>query len=63
MGQIAKGVNKINFTLLYGNYCYIIIENFHKEFSPCGVFGVADYDSEVTISKFKMADSRWRSSI
>ena len=28
MGKIAKGVNKINFTMLYGNYCYILIENF-----------------------------------
>ena len=28
MGKIAKGVNEINFTVLYGNYCYIIIENF-----------------------------------
>ena len=28
MGKIAKGINKINFTMLHGNYCYIIIENF-----------------------------------
>ena len=35
MVKIAKGVNKINFTMLYGNYCYIIIENFPKKFSPC----------------------------
>ena len=35
MGKIAKGVNKINFTVLYGNYYYIIIENFPKKFSPC----------------------------
>ena len=35
MGKIAKGVKKINFTMLYGNYCYIIIENFSKKFSPC----------------------------
>ena len=35
MGKIAKGVNKINFTMLYGNYCYIIIE----KFSPC-IFAV-----------------------
>ena len=35
MGKTAKGVNKINFTMLYGNYCYIIIENFPKKFSPC----------------------------
>ena len=35
MGKIAKGVNKINFTMLYGNYCYIIIDNFPQKFSPC----------------------------
>ena len=34
MGKIAKGANKINFTMLYGNYCYIIIENFPQKFSP-----------------------------
>ena len=34
MGKIAKGVNEINFTMLYGNYCYIIIENFPQIFSP-----------------------------
>ena len=25
MGKIAKGVIIINFTMVYGNYCYIII--------------------------------------
>ena len=35
MGKIAKGVNKINFAMLYGNYCYIIIENFPQKFSSC----------------------------
>ena len=35
MGKIAKGVNKINFTILYGHYCYINIENFSQKFSPC----------------------------
>ena len=35
MGKIAKGDKKINFTMLYGNYCYINIENFLKKFSPC----------------------------
>ena len=34
MGKIAKGVNKINFTMLYGNYCYIIIKNFPWKFAP-----------------------------
>ena len=35
MGKIAKGVNKIHFTMLYGDYCYIIIENFPQKFSSC----------------------------
>ena len=35
MGKIAKGVKKKNFTMLYGSYCYIIIENFPKKFSWC----------------------------
>ena len=30
MKKIAKGVNKIYFTMLYGNYCFIFIENFLK---------------------------------
>ena len=37
MGKIAKGVNKINFTMMYGNYCYIFIENLPQKFSPCTV--------------------------
>ena len=35
MEKIAKGVNNINFTMLYGNYCYIIIENFPQKFTLC----------------------------
>ena len=35
MGKVAKGVKKINYTVLYGSYCYIIIENFSEKFSPC----------------------------
>ena len=38
MGKIAKGVNKINFTMLYGNYCYLFIENFPQKVSPCTIF-------------------------
>ena len=37
MGKIAKGVNEIHFTMLYGNYCYIFIENFPQKFSPCSL--------------------------
>ena len=37
MGKIVIGVNKINFTMLYGNYCYNIIENFPQKFCPCGL--------------------------
>ena len=35
MGKIAKGVKQMHFTMLYGNYCYIFIENFPNKFSPC----------------------------
>ena len=35
MGKIAKGVEKINFTMLHGNYCYIFIEKFPQKSSPC----------------------------
>ena len=34
MGKITKGVNRINFTMVYGHYCYIIIDNFPQKFSP-----------------------------
>ena len=37
MGKIAKGVSKIHSTMLYGNYCYIFIENFPQKFSSCSV--------------------------
>ena len=35
MGKIAKGVNKINFTILYA--IIAILENFPQKFSPCTV--------------------------
>ena len=35
MEKIAKGVIKIDFTTLYGNYCHIFIENFPQKLSPC----------------------------
>ena len=38
MAKIAKGVEKINFTMLHDNYCYIFIEKFPKKFSPCRQF-------------------------
>ena len=34
IGKFNKVVNKINFTMLYYNYCYITIENFPHKFSP-----------------------------
>ena len=46
MGKIAKGANKIHFTMLYGNYCYIFIENFPQKFSPCTlrkIYGIFYY--------------------
>ena len=30
MRKIAKDVNELHFTMLYGNYCYIFIENFPR---------------------------------
>ena len=38
MGKIAEGIEKINFTMLHGTYCYIFIEKFPQKFSPCTVF-------------------------
>ena len=43
MGTIAKGVNKISFTMLYGNYCYVIIENRSKKFSPCNIARISTH--------------------
>ena len=37
LGKIAKGSNKIHFTMLYGNYCYIFIENFMEIFTTLNV--------------------------
>ena len=48
MGKIAKGVTKINITMLYGDYCYIIIENFPPKFSPS-----TDYKLEFMTQEFK----------
>ena len=42
-GKNRQGVNKINFTTLYGNYCYIFIENFPQKFSPCTIFAIQFY--------------------
>ena len=30
--------------MLYGNYCYIFIENFPKKFSPCGINHLTSID-------------------
>ena len=37
MGKIPKCVNKMHFTMFYGNYCFIFIENFLQKFSACRV--------------------------
>ena len=39
MGKIANEDNKIYVNMLYGNYCYIFIENFPQKFSPCKLDG------------------------
>ena len=30
-----NSVNKIHFTMMYGNYCHIFIQDFRQKFSPC----------------------------
>ena len=37
MEKSARCANKIHFTILYGNYCYIFIENLPQKFSPCSI--------------------------
>ena len=34
-GKIRQRCQKNKFTVLYGNYCYIFLENFPQKFSPC----------------------------
>ena len=35
-GKNRQRCQQNKFTMLYGNYCYIFIENFPQKFSPCG---------------------------
>ena len=34
-GKNRQRIQQNIFTMLYGNYCYIFIENFPRKFSPC----------------------------
>ena len=34
-GKNRQRCHQNKFTMLYGNYCYIFIENFSQKFSPC----------------------------
>ena len=34
-GKNRQRCQQNKFTMLYGNYCYIFIENFPQKFSPC----------------------------
>ena len=52
MGKIANGVNKIYFTMLYGNYCYIFIENFPQKFSPCRMMTKITFLVENRVSEY-----------
>ena len=36
-GKNRQRCKQNEFTLLYGNYCYIFIENFPQKFSPCAL--------------------------
>ena len=60
MGKIAKGVNKVHFTMLYHNYCYIFIENFRQKFSPCAVLAtmVTDHSDKLfSVVRFDIGDA------
>ena len=35
MVKIPRGADKFHFTVLYGNYSYIFVENFPQKFAPC----------------------------
>ena len=37
-GKNRQRCEQNNFTMLYGNYCYIFIANFPQKFSPCTIF-------------------------
>ena len=37
-----------------------LIPLFHDEYSYSGVFGVADYESDICFPKNKMMDTKWR---
>ena len=37
-GKNCQRCHTNNFTMLYGNYCYIFIENSPQKFSPCRIF-------------------------
>ena len=37
-GKNRQRCQQYKFTMLYGNYCYIFIENFTQKFSPCSRF-------------------------
>ena len=47
--------------MLYGNYCYIIIENFPEKFSPCTTKGVALlYVLQLTENRLHIPETRGR---
>ena len=60
MEKIAKGVNKVNFTMLYGNYCYIIIVKFSQKFSlyteHINFGSIYDFSKFHTLSHIKFTD-------
>ena len=42
-GKNCQRCQQDKFTMLYGNYCYIFIENFPQKFSPCRGWSKAGY--------------------
>ena len=63
MGKIAKGVNKINFTMLYSNYCYIIIENFPKNSYRAQLLNIKFIRSKELCTSIFQRDIRHHTSI
>ena len=40
-GKNRQRCQQNKFTMLYGNYCYIFIENFPQKFSPCSFVNIS----------------------
>ena len=72
-GKNRQRCQQNKFTMLYGNYCYIFIENFPQKFSPCEIdpyvraspspswlTKVDSRNRRLRISPFRMIRSKYR---